>query len=104
MDSLASPSSSSSSGDGDRNGGGRRKKEDLGWIEWARGWWGIVGEFLFQRIAASHLENPLSLPHLDGITCIVTGATSGIGLEIARSISYSSSKDSFFFFLVVGKF
>ncbi|XP_073102798.1 dehydrogenase/reductase SDR family member FEY isoform X1 [Elaeis guineensis] len=94
MGSLAS-SSSSSSGDGDRNGGGgRRKKEDLGWIEWARGWCGIVGEFLFQRIAASHLENPLSLPPLDGITCIVTGATSGIGLEIARSTSYS--EDSFF--------
>lgn len=60
------------------------KKTALGWIEWARGWCSVVGEFLFQRISASHLENPLPLPPLNGITCIVTGSTSGIGLQIAR--------------------
>lgn len=83
---AAGPSSSppsASSGGGD--GGRKERKEALGWIEWGRGWFAIVWEFLFQRIAASHVENPLPLPPLDDVTCIVTGATSGIGLEIARS-------------------
>ena len=31
----------------------------------------IVGEFLFQRIAASHLANPLELPPLDGVSIVV---------------------------------
>lgn len=60
------------------------RKEGLGWIEWARGWCSIVGEFLFQRIVASHVDNPIPIPPMDGATCIVTGCTSGIGLEIAR--------------------
>ncbi|KAL0927437.1 hypothetical protein M5K25_001604 [Dendrobium thyrsiflorum] len=64
-----------------------RKKEALDWLEWGRGWLHVVGEFFFQRISASHLENPLNLPHLNGITCIVTGSTSGIGLEIARQLA-----------------
>ncbi|KAK8934222.1 hypothetical protein KSP39_PZI014870 [Platanthera zijinensis] len=68
-------------------GGGTRKKVALDWMEWGRGWLHVVGEFFFQRISASHLENPLSLPHLDGITCIVTGSTSGIGLEITRQLA-----------------
>jgi hypothetical protein len=65
--------------------GSRGRKEALGWMEWGRGWLATVGEFFFQRIAASHLANPLELPPLDGVSVIVTGATSGIGLEIARS-------------------
>ncbi|KAF3323150.1 retinol dehydrogenase 12-like isoform X2 [Carex littledalei] len=67
------------------------KKEGLGWIEWARGWGSIVGEFLFQRIVASHVDNPLPIPPMDGATCIVTGATSGIGLEIARQLAESGA-------------
>lgn len=67
------------------------RKEALGWLEWSRGWMGVVGEFFFQRIAASHLANPLELPPLDGVSVVVTGATSGIGLEIARSSSSSPS-------------
>ncbi|AQK67018.1 Retrotransposon-like protein [Zea mays] len=31
----------------------------------------IVGEFLFQRITASHLANPLELPPLDGVSIVV---------------------------------
>uniref|UniRef100_A0A0D9VBC1 Uncharacterized protein n=1 Tax=Leersia perrieri TaxID=77586 RepID=A0A0D9VBC1_9ORYZ len=68
-------------------GGGEERKEALGWMEWGRGWMSIVGEFLFQRIAASNLSNPLELPPLEGISFIVTGATSGIGLEIARQLA-----------------
>jgi hypothetical protein len=68
----------------ERGSGGR--KEALGWLEWSRGWLATVGEFFFQRIAASHLANPLELPPLDGVSIIVTGATSGIGLEIARCL------------------
>ncbi|MQL97559.1 hypothetical protein Taro_030254 [Colocasia esculenta] len=67
------------------------KKEGLGWIEWGRGWYNIVTEFLFQRIMASHLENPLSLPPLNDVTCIVTGCTSGIGLQIARQLAKSGA-------------
>jgi hypothetical protein len=81
---TAAPSSSNgeagSSSGGDESG----KREALGWMEWGRGWLAIVGEFFFQRIAATHLTNPLELPPLDGVSMIVTGATSGIGLQIAR--------------------
>ncbi|CAL4890447.1 unnamed protein product [Urochloa decumbens] len=66
--------------------GKRGKREALGWLEWGRGWMAIVGEFFFQRIAASHLANPLELPPLEGVSIVVTGATSGIGLEMARQL------------------
>lgn len=74
---------------GGEEAAGRGRKEALGWLEWSRGWMGVVGEFFFQRIAASHLANPLELPPLDGVSIIVTGATSGIGLEIARSFLHT---------------
>lgn len=61
-----------------------KKKEALGWMEWIRGWFYIIYETLFQRILASHLENPLPLTPVNDLTCIVTGSTSGIGCEIAR--------------------
>lgn len=44
----------------------------------------VIHEMLFQRIMASHLQNPLPLPPVNDLTCIVTGSTSGIGSEIAR--------------------
>ena len=60
------------------------KKGALGWIEWLRGWMYVIHEMLFQRILASHLQNPMPLPPVNDLTCIVTGSTSGIGREIAR--------------------
>lgn len=65
----------------------KKKKAGLGWMEWARGWLQLIYEMLFQRITASHLENPMPLPPLNDITCIVTGSTSGIGLQIARQLA-----------------
>ncbi|TKY45417.1 Short-chain dehydrogenase TIC 32 [Spatholobus suberectus] len=46
---------------------------------------------LFQRIMASHLHNPMPLPPINDLTCIVTGSTSGIGLEIARQLAQSGA-------------
>ncbi|XP_043715801.1 dehydrogenase/reductase SDR family member FEY-like [Telopea speciosissima] len=77
-----SASSSSSTG---------KCKRGLGWMEWLRGWFYVIYEFLFQRITASHLENPMSLPPLNDLTCIITGCTSGIGLEMARQMAESGA-------------
>nr|XP_043615462.1 dehydrogenase/reductase SDR family member FEY-like [Erigeron canadensis] len=62
-------------------------KKGLGWMEWLRGWFYLVYEMLFQRIMASHLQNPLPLPPLNDLTCIITGSTSGIGRETARQMA-----------------
>ncbi|XP_062109176.1 dehydrogenase/reductase SDR family member FEY-like [Humulus lupulus] len=63
------------------------KKKALGWMEWLRGWFYVIYEILFQRITASHLQNPMPLPPINDLTCIVTGSTSGIGREIARQLA-----------------
>ncbi|XP_010442865.1 PREDICTED: retinol dehydrogenase 11-like [Camelina sativa] len=64
-----------------------KKKDGLSWIDWMRGWVNVTQEILFQRIMASHLHNPLPLPSLNHLTCIVTGSTSGIGSETARQLA-----------------
>ncbi|CAL0322304.1 unnamed protein product [Lupinus luteus] len=79
---------SSSSGD---NEASKIKKQCLGWIEWFRGWFCLIYEMLFQRIMASHLHNPMPLPPINDLTCIVTGSTSGIGLEIARQLAQAGA-------------
>ncbi|KAJ4713648.1 putative Short-chain dehydrogenase [Melia azedarach] len=68
-----------------------KQKEALGWMEWLRGWFAVSYEFMFQRILASHLQNPLPLPPVNDLTCIVTGSTSGIGREIARQLAESGA-------------
>ncbi|TVU33656.1 hypothetical protein EJB05_25486, partial [Eragrostis curvula] len=88
----AAAASSSNGKAGPSSGGeGSKRREALGWLEWGRGWLAIVGEFFFQRIVASHLANPLELPPLEGVSIIVTGATSGIGLEIARQLALAGA-------------
>lgn len=87
MNSSSSSSSSSFSPPDKQEKG----KQGLGWMEWARGWLQLIYEMLFQRITASHLENPMPLPPLNDITCIVTGSTSGIGLQIARQLAESGA-------------
>ncbi|KAM0061641.1 putative NADP-retinol dehydrogenase [Helianthus debilis subsp. tardiflorus] len=67
------------------------KKEALGWMEWLRGWFYLAYEMLFQRIMASHLQNPMPLPPLNDLTCIITGSTSGIGRETARQMAESGA-------------
>ncbi|OIW03580.1 hypothetical protein TanjilG_31000 [Lupinus angustifolius] len=79
---------SSSNGDAEAS---KVKKQCLGWIEWFRGWFSLIYEMLFQRIMASHLHNPMPLPPINDITCIVTGSTSGIGLEIARQLAQAGA-------------
>ncbi|WZZ35807.1 hypothetical protein YC2023_019208 [Brassica napus] len=69
----------------------KKEKESLGWMEWIRGWSSVFGEILFQRITASHYLNPLPLPPVNGLPCIVTGSTSGIGRETARFILFPHS-------------
>ncbi|KAI9089515.1 hypothetical protein K1719_029120 [Acacia pycnantha] len=45
----------------------------------------------FEKITSRHLKNPLPLPPLSDITIILTGPTSGIGLEIARNLTFSGA-------------
>ncbi|KAK3021798.1 hypothetical protein RJ639_047153 [Escallonia herrerae] len=69
----------------------KQEKKDLGWMEWFKGWYDLIFEACFQKIMSRHLHNPLPLPPLDGKTCIVTGSTSGIGLEMARQLEESGA-------------
>ncbi|XP_071728476.1 dehydrogenase/reductase SDR family member FEY-like [Rutidosis leptorrhynchoides] len=71
-----------------------RAKKDrvhLGWIEWVKGWYRLILETYFEKYWSRHLPNPLPLPPLHGTTCIVTGSTSGIGLEVARQLAHSGA-------------
>uniref|UniRef100_A0A6N2K9J4 Uncharacterized protein n=1 Tax=Salix viminalis TaxID=40686 RepID=A0A6N2K9J4_SALVM len=56
------------------------------WMKSLTGWSYVIFEMLFQKMQARHLKNPLPLPPLHDVTCIVTGSTSGIGLETARQL------------------
>lgn len=90
METTSSSSSSSSPSAAELISKSKRK-EALGWMEWLRGWLYVIYEMLFQRILASHLQNPLPLPPVNDLTCIVTGSTSGIGREIARQLAESGA-------------
>ena len=71
--------------DGDDNDDDKNTfRVGLGWIEWILALAHVVHDTLFQRLYARHLPARLPLPDLSTHTCIVTGATSGIGLETAK--------------------
>ncbi|XP_073156114.1 dehydrogenase/reductase SDR family member FEY-like [Henckelia pumila] len=96
---MASESSSAAMGEGKEKENGKpldsekvemqrkKKKEGLGWLNWLTGWFYLFYEMLFQRILASHLQNPIPLTPINDLTFIVTGSTSGIGKEIARQLA-----------------
>ncbi|CAK9186829.1 unnamed protein product [Ilex paraguariensis] len=69
----------------------KQEKPGLGWMEWLSGWSHLISELIFQKVMSRHLHNPLLLPPLNGVTCIVTGCTSGIGLEMARQLAESGA-------------
>eukprot|EP00250_Pteridium_aquilinum_P020650 c24896_g1_i4 orf=360-1463(+) len=59
----------------------------LGWVDWASACIHISAETLLQRIYTCHLPQRIPLPVLTDFTCIITGATSGIGLETAKQLA-----------------
>uniref|UniRef100_A0A6N2JWZ1 Uncharacterized protein n=1 Tax=Salix viminalis TaxID=40686 RepID=A0A6N2JWZ1_SALVM len=61
------------------------------WMKSLTGWSYVIFEMLFQKMQARRLKNPLPLPPLHDVTCIVTGSTSGIGLETARQLAVSGA-------------
>ncbi|XP_020518596.1 retinol dehydrogenase 12-like [Amborella trichopoda] len=65
---------------------------------WMRGVWEMVKAALSQKLLTNHLPSSSSsslstiIPHrLSGISVIVTGATSGIGLETARELAMAGA-------------
>eukprot|EP01018_Ginkgo_biloba_P030811 Gb_19713 [translate_table: standard] len=63
----------------------------MNWKVLMNGIWEMAKDALCQRIIASHLPAHPSLPNLSGRSCIVTGATSGIGLHTARELAMAGA-------------
>ncbi|KAG5407191.1 hypothetical protein IGI04_013310 [Brassica rapa subsp. trilocularis] len=61
------------------------KKESLGWMEWMTGWSSVFGEILFQRITASRLLNPLPLPPLNDLTCVLAEAGAHVVMAVRNT-------------------
>ncbi|KAJ4976031.1 hypothetical protein NE237_001137 [Protea cynaroides] len=54
---------------------------------WLRSLWEMVKEIFCQKLLTYHLPPHLLLNNLSGLSVIVTGATSGIGLQTARELA-----------------
>jgi hypothetical protein len=63
----------------------------LGWFDWILGLLRVTFDTITQRVKAVHLPRQLPLIPLSHMTCIITGATSGIGLETARHLAKSGA-------------
>ncbi|KAL2631544.1 hypothetical protein R1flu_016230 [Riccia fluitans] len=64
---------------------------DISWLLWLWALLLVVWDTLSQKGKARHLPKRIPLPQLPRFTCIVTGATSGIGLEVAREFAQSGA-------------
>lgn len=62
-------------------------KTSLSWLDWISALIQVASETLFQKIYACRLPTRFPLPLLTHLTCIITGATSGIGLETAKQLA-----------------
>jgi hypothetical protein len=71
----------------------------LGWFDWILGLLRVTFDTITQRVKAVHLPRQLPLMPLSHMTCIITGATSGIGLETARYLLHCPTKLSSLLFL-----
>eukprot|EP00249_Psilotum_nudum_P010128 c22349_g1_i1 orf=334-1440(+) len=63
------------------------RKAKLGWWDWLSALLHVINEAIFQRVYTCHLPEHLFVPVLTDLTCIVTGATSGIGLQTAKQLA-----------------
>ena len=56
----------------------------LGWDSWIANVLWVATDTLFQRVTSMHVPGLPPLTPLPHLTCIITGCTSGIGLQTAK--------------------
>ncbi|KAI9089546.1 hypothetical protein K1719_029151 [Acacia pycnantha] len=69
----------------------QKQNQGLSFTEYCKGWSVLLYETLFEKISSRHLKSPLPLPPFSDLTIILTGPTSGIGLEVARNLAFSGA-------------
>ncbi|KAI9089556.1 hypothetical protein K1719_029161 [Acacia pycnantha] len=69
----------------------QKQKQGLSFTGYCKGWSVLLYEIFFEKISSRHLKSPLPLPPLSDLTIILTGPTSGIGLEVARNLAFSGA-------------